>query len=54
MWGDVIIAKQHSNGAILLGHFYSKYSTFIWIYNILTIKVVRIQGSLDPMNRNRL
>jgi hypothetical protein len=24
MWGDVIIAKQHLNGAILLGHFYSQ------------------------------
>jgi len=24
MWGDNIIAKQHSNAAILLGHFYSQ------------------------------
>jgi hypothetical protein len=54
MWGDVIIAKQHSNGAILLGGLYSKYSTFTWIYNSFNYKVVKIQGSLDSMNRNRL
>jgi len=24
MWGDVIIAKQHSNAAILFGHFNSQ------------------------------
>jgi hypothetical protein len=38
MRGDVIITKQHSNETILLGDFYSKYSTFTWIYNIFNYK----------------